>query len=68
MFGLISMIGGKLDMNFQYANVSEKLSAYKYEQLPTNMNIKAPIMECCAQDEDNSDFEDETPLWHPGDD
>ena len=65
-FGLIWMIGGYLDADMQYDQVSEKLAAYKYEHLPKAV-IKAAIMECSSDDENDSDFEDDTPLRHPED-
>ena len=60
------MIGGYLDADMQYDQVSEKLAAYKYEKLP-NSQIKRPVTECCSDDENDSDFDDETPLRHPDD-
>ena len=44
MFGLITMIGGYLDADMQYIEVSEKLRKYRYEKLPKK-KLFLPVLE-----------------------
>ena len=66
MFGLITMIGGYLDADMQYDEVSEKLREYRHHHLPKK-KIFWPIIEQSDQNEEDSDFDEKPPLRHPED-
>ena len=66
MFGLITMIGGYLDADMQYDEVSEKLREYRHHHLPKK-KLFLPIIEQSDQNECDSDFDEKPPLRHPDD-
>ena len=51
------MIGGYLDQDMQYDEVSRQLSVHRYEKLP-HLIIKDRILEQSQDNEDDSDFEE----------
>ena len=67
MFGLITMIGGYLDADFQYEMVSKTLRAHRREYLPDRLILPVVAQELNSNEED-SDFDTDPASSHEDDD